>query len=81
MEKNAELEQEEKSARREKTISMAKSKLEQAVATYQRKAKEIWSSQDSSPEATARKKQAAEEALGELNRAQADFQKTISEIK
>lgn len=79
--KKAELEQQAKTTLREKTVSNAQAKLQQAVATYQKKAKEIWSTQDSTPEGMEKKKQEAEQALQELNQAQAEFQKEISGIK
>jgi hypothetical protein len=62
-------------------MASAKAKLELAVATYQKKAKEIWSRKDSTPEGMEKKKQEAEKALKELNQAQAEFQKEISGIK
>lgn len=79
--KDLEQQREAEQAARTKKIEAAKSKLQSAVETYQKKAKEIWSRPDNSPEGLEKKKVDADAALKELNRAQADFQKEVSEIK
>ena len=66
---------------REAKVTMAKQKLQAAVENYQKKAKEIWSRPDSTPDGMEKKKLESEAALQELNRAQSEFQAEVSAIK
>lgn len=77
----AEKKRADEATQREAKVRLAKQKLQTAVESYQKKAKDIWSRADSTPEGMEKKKLDSEAALQELNRAQEDFQKEIGAIK